>query len=298
MRSVVLFLSILVLFLSNALADNAVDAYIWAEESSTGMSLYLGGNSASDKISQGMKEGLDGKLKLADWPALLRSKPRVYVLTSDGLKKTAITGVELTEVYSLKINTELFAKDQPKRDLRNASRKGLAQIGKTFPAGAKLRNLVDKNALPAAMASVAQKIHLFVAERVKKQKAALDKFQVKPEDYSFAHFNSSRGKLWLVWFSSMRYSERVTPNVDKELVFAAVLDAGGSVVETLRGPKMVSSHGDDAEDFNPVFFADLSGNGNENIVAEVPYYEGKRILCYALKPRKGVSERTLLYDGS
>lgn len=282
----------------NALADTSVGASIWSEESSTGMSLFLGGDPASDKISQGMKEGADGKLKPADWPTLLRSKPPIFVLTSDGLKKTAITGVEVTAVGSLQINTELLAKEQSKRDLRNPPRRGLAQIGKAFAMGAKLRDLVDKNSLPATMASIPQKLHIYVVDRLKKQKAALDKFQVKPEDYSFAPFSSSRGKVWLAWCSRMRHVERVSQNVDKELVFAAILDARGSVLETLRGPKMVSMNGEESESWNPVFVVDFTGRGNEEIFAEVPYFEGNRVFRYSLKPGKGVNETTVLYDGS
>jgi hypothetical protein len=67
---------------------------------------------------------------------------------------------------------------------------------------------------------------------------------------------------------------------------------------TLRGPRTVSNSGDGVENWDPVFIVDFAGRGNEEIFAEVPYYEGNRVFRYSLKPGKGVNERTLLYDGS
>jgi len=323
MRKCCFFASILVLFFSNTSADAASDSCIWAEESLNGWSLSLGGNPAADKIVQGMKDGLEGKLKPGDWPHMLRVKPTVYVLTPDGIEKTTITGVEITPVGSLQINTELYHKSQSSQKMADAPQKGLAQIGKAFTTGAKLRNLVDKNSLPLKMAAVPKKIHLIVKEILKKEKATLEKeLQVKikiedvePEDYSFVQFSSSRGKVWLAWISNARFRERVEkmrfshkkytgPIVTEEEVvmwqpvFAAVLDAEGSVLEMLRGPKWVNPDGDSSESWTPVLAVDFTGSGSEEILAEVPYYEGFRVFRYSLKAGKGVIESTLLSDGS
>jgi len=65
----------------------------------------------------------------------------------------------------------------------------------------------------------------------------------------------------------------------------------------LRGPKIVMTGGDELESWTPTYAIDFTGYGKEEIVAEVPYYEGLRFFRYSLKPGKGIDESTLLSDG-
>jgi hypothetical protein len=302
MRGLTRFSFILALSLTVPFAAPAANPYIWAEYDAgtlKNFSLFLGGNPREDEFFRGVSQRLPGKLTQDDWPTLLRTHPPVFILTAQGLLKTTAVAVEVTAVRSLKIDTASISYQPSAIEVKQLRSSGIARIGQPFPPAAKLTNIPDKNALPPALASIPGQLHAFVAQRLGTKKSRLAKLDIQPRDFSFAPFLSPRGPRWLAWYSDHRHRERRQQDSGTEdFVFAAVLNPRGAVEEILRGPKFIYTEGDSAESWTPVFRADLDAKGHEEIIADVPYYEGKRIYRYSLRPVKGFTESFLLYDGS
>jgi hypothetical protein len=275
---------------------------IWAEYDAhtfKNFSLFLGGNPAEEQLTRGANLGPIGKLNWDDWPTRLRARPPVFLLTVQGALKTTILGVEVTAVGTLRIDTAAVSYQPSAIEAKDQRSSAIARIAQPFPKGAKLKNIPDKTPLPASLAAIPQQLHAFVAKGLGAEKTALAALDIQPQDYSFTPFLSSRGPRWLVWYSQDRHRERrQQDSPTQDLVFAAVLNPRGAVEEILRGPKIIYTEGDSAESWTPVFLADLAATGHEEIIADVPYYEGKRVYRYCLKPGKGFSESLLLHDGA
>ena len=70
------------------------------------------------------------------------------------------------------------------------------------------------------------------------------------------------------------------------MVFVAALDTKGSLIQILNGPKMVMTDGNNFGSWIPVFAVDVTGSGNEVIMAETPLLCGPLNFVVLLENRK------------
>jgi hypothetical protein len=242
------------------------------------------------------------------WPKQLQTKPPISILTPKGVESATLDSLQINVVGGLEMVCAVKAPSPAAaksaalaRTSPDLSKRGLARVGKPFSSGAHLRSVSQDATLPATLTKALEGLHASIEREMSKKSKTFAKLQIKSQDYSIASFKSSRGKLWLVWFSYEKYQNRrqsaFPESVDEvSFAFAAIVGDNGAVLETIMPPKLGMS--DSQGEWKPIFFADLSGTGAEDIVADKSYYEGSMYMMYSLKKSSGVVETLLLHHGS
>lgn len=207
----------------------------------------------------------------AEFPAFLKGKTTLQALTLDGPAALPLESAEVSQGCS---NVSFTVSVKPGA----AKSRGLAVLDGTFPPTAKLR---DPQSTGNPGAGVRDAVWKKALAGLAPASATLVTSALGAKDLRFTAGKFARGAVWLVWIDAPLPDappEKSGYRAQQSFRFAALADAKGAIVETIKS----ASHGvgETIAGWTPLLAGDIDGDGVDEIVATVSYFEGGSAVLY------------------